>query len=31
VVVDGRNIYDPSVMERMGFRYWGVGRGQNSK
>jgi len=31
VVVDGRNIYDPAIMERMGFRYWGVGRGQNSK
>ncbi len=24
-------IYDPAVMERTGFRYWGVGRGQNSK
>lgn len=31
VVVDGRNIYDPAIMERMGFRYWGVGRGQNNK
>jgi UDPglucose 6-dehydrogenase len=31
VIVDGRNIYDPAVMERTGFRYWGVGRGQNSK
>src|SRR5574341_1342339 len=31
VVVDGRNIYDPALMERMGFCYWGVGRGQNSK
>jgi UDPglucose 6-dehydrogenase len=31
IIVDGRNIYDPAVMERTGFRYWGVGRGQNSK
>ncbi len=31
VIVDGRNIYDPRIMERAGFRYWGVGRGQSSK
>ena len=26
-IIDGRNIYDPIVMERMGFRYRPVGRG----
>ncbi len=26
-IVDGRNIYDPIVMERMGFRYRPIGRG----
>ncbi len=28
VVVDGRNIYDPAKMKRMGFRYSCIGRGQ---
>jgi UDPglucose 6-dehydrogenase len=27
VIVDGRNIYDPIVMEKYGFKYRGVGRG----
>ena len=27
VIVDGRNIYDPEVMHKMGFRYRGFGRG----
>lgn len=26
VVIDGRNIYDPEKMKKMGFRYIGVGR-----
>ena len=26
VVVDGRNIYDPSQMRALGFQYYGVGR-----
>ncbi len=26
VLLDGRNIYDPSEMRRLGFRYYGVGR-----
>jgi len=26
VIVDGRNIYDPEKMKKMGFRYFGVGR-----
>lgn len=27
VVVDGRNVYDPAVMQELGFVYRGVGRG----
>jgi UDPglucose 6-dehydrogenase len=27
VVVDGRNLYDPDRMRRLGFRYFGIGRG----
>ncbi len=27
VLVDGRNLYDPAVMKRLGFRYVAVGRG----
>jgi len=27
VIFDGRNIYEPAVMRRMGFIYYGVGRG----
>ena len=26
VVIDGRNIYDPQEMKKMGFRYRGIGR-----
>ena len=29
VVVDGRNIYEPDMMARLGFRYRGVGRGNS--
>jgi len=29
VVVDGRNIYDPANMQRLGFTYRGMGRGYN--
>jgi len=28
VLFDGRNIYDPARMRRLGFDYYGVGRGQ---
>jgi UDPglucose 6-dehydrogenase len=32
VLIDGRNIYDPRAMRRLGFRYRGVGRGyENGK
>ncbi len=27
VIFDGRNIYDPQLMARFGFTYYGVGRG----
>jgi UDPglucose 6-dehydrogenase len=26
VMVDGRNIYDPAAMRKLGFEYIGVGR-----
>ncbi|MBI4354286.1 MAG: UDP-glucose/GDP-mannose dehydrogenase family protein, partial [Candidatus Omnitrophica bacterium] len=29
VVVDGRNLYDPGILRRLGFRYVGVGRGDD--
>jgi UDPglucose 6-dehydrogenase len=29
VVVDGRNMYEPDVMQSLGFKYVGVGRGYN--
>jgi UDPglucose 6-dehydrogenase len=29
IVVDGRNLYDPSEMENRGYTYWGVGRGKS--
>ena len=27
VVFDGRNLYDPALMQRFGFTYYGIGRG----
>ena len=30
IMVDGRNIYDPKMLERAGFQYRGMGRGYNS-
>jgi UDPglucose 6-dehydrogenase len=30
VIFDGRNIYDPEKMSRMGFTYQGMGRGHNN-
>ena len=31
VIFDGRNIYDPEMMKKMGFKYRGMGRGFNGK
>jgi UDPglucose 6-dehydrogenase len=28
VIFDGRNLYNPGLMRRFGFQYYGVGRGQ---
>jgi UDPglucose 6-dehydrogenase len=28
LIFDGRNIYDPSLMQRLGFEYFAVGRGR---
>ena len=30
LIVDGRNIYDPAAMRKLGFRYVGVGRGRDA-
>jgi UDPglucose 6-dehydrogenase len=29
VIFDGRNLYDPAIMERFGFTYYAIGRGQS--
>ena len=31
IIFDGRNIYDPATMKKMGFKYRGMGRGFNKK
>lgn len=31
VMFDGRNIYDPDVMKKLGFKYRGFGRGYNGR
>jgi UDPglucose 6-dehydrogenase len=31
VVFDGRNIYDPEMMKKLGYKYRGMGRGFNRK
>ena len=28
IIFDGRNLFDPETMEKLGFRYFGVGRGE---
>ncbi len=30
VIFDGRNLYDPNVVERHGIEYYGIGRGRSS-
>jgi UDPglucose 6-dehydrogenase len=29
-VFDGRNLYDPAALKRLGFHYFGIGRGDNA-
>jgi len=29
IILDGRNIYDPNLMSKLGFQYRGMGRGYN--
>jgi UDPglucose 6-dehydrogenase len=29
VVIDGRNIYDPELVESAGLAYYGIGRGRS--
>ncbi len=31
VIFDGRNLYDPALMEEMGISYYGIGRGESIK
>jgi UDPglucose 6-dehydrogenase len=28
LIFDGRNLYDPALMQRLGFRYFAIGRGE---
>jgi len=30
IVIDGRNLYDPAKMKRLGFTYRSIGRGEQS-
>ena len=29
VIFDGRNLYDPALVERFGLRYFAIGRGES--
>jgi UDPglucose 6-dehydrogenase len=31
LIIDGRNLYDPGKMSKMGFKYIGIGRGAGRK
>lgn len=31
IIFDGRNVYDPDVIEQAGFEYYGIGRSMKSK
>lgn len=31
VIFDGRNLYDPELLRQQGLRYYGIGRGNDSK
>jgi len=30
VIFDGRNLYDPGMMKKLGFRYYAIGRGEGA-
>jgi UDPglucose 6-dehydrogenase len=30
VIFDGRNLYDPATLKKQGFKYYAIGRGENS-
>jgi UDPglucose 6-dehydrogenase len=30
IIFDGRNLFDPETMKKLGFRYLGIGRGEAS-
>jgi UDPglucose 6-dehydrogenase len=29
VIFDGRNLYDPGMVEALGLKYYGIGRGRS--
>ncbi len=31
VIIDGRNLYDPTLLKERGFAYYGIGRGESVK
>jgi hypothetical protein len=31
VLIDGRNLFDPEEMTRLGFHYQGIGRGNSRR
>jgi UDPglucose 6-dehydrogenase len=31
VIIDGRNLYEPELMKKLGFAYYGIGRGDSVK
>ncbi len=31
IIFDGRNLYNPELMQEKGFTYYGIGRGESIK